>query len=600
MADKEIHLLPEATNATLNDLFAVEQNSTAKKMTAATLLAKLRTEIQDHGGIENITHSKSGNTTTVTFVLSDGSEFSFDVSDGQRGLPGQAGFSPTLEETPIENGYRVTVTDGDGTRSFTLYNGENGERGEDGERGESGVYIGDEEPTDPDVHVWIEPDAELPTGSILHIQDDEGRWHDVPAIVGPPGPTGPSPSVSITPIPGGHRLTITDDDGPHSADILNGDGSGDMLASTYDPQGKATDIFNYVDEHAGEGDMASSVYDTHGKATDIFDYADTRGGVVLEYGVTTFSEALAAFNNGSMLYAIKHPQSSTTSHYDYVAHLVTVEVNSSGSIYAFLFGRFTNEALEDTETWLLSNSGWGILHATTFVTTGRLGSVIAEVWDQFKTYNTGDYCINIPKNSADAYAGLYRSKTDNNRGASPAVGGTGSTQYWEKITAVGELSGVRDMISDKYSSTKTYAVGDYCIYNNTLWKCKVQHSGQTPVEGTYWTATNVAEELWTSARVTPLTPAVGNNYNAGCSVYKVGRLCFMSLSISGLSSSGANVVFYNLSPEISPARSSAFCATNGLGLGNNAEINYNSSTHAFTIYTTSEYAIGGFAYISEK
>ena len=41
--------------------------------------------------------------------------------------------------------------------------------------------------------------------------------------------------------------------------------------------------------------------------------------------------------------------------------------------------------------------------------------------------------------------------------------------------------------SSPWSSTTTYTVGQYCIYNNSLWKCLVQHSGQTPQEGTYWT-----------------------------------------------------------------------------------------------------------------
>lgn len=40
--------------------------------------------------------------------------------------------------------------------------------------------------------------------------------------------------------------------------------------------------------------------------------------------------------------------------------------------------------------------------------------------------------------------------------------------------------------SSAWSSTVTYAVGQYCIYNNSLWKSLVQHSGQTPQEGTYW------------------------------------------------------------------------------------------------------------------
>ena len=47
------------------------------------------------------------------------------------------------------------------------------------------------------------------------------------------------------------------------------------------------------------------------------------------------------------------------------------------------------------------------------------------------------------------------------------------------------------MISDAYISGKTYAVGDYCIHENQLWKCKVVCSGVTPSEGTYWTKRNI-------------------------------------------------------------------------------------------------------------
>src|SRR5574344_100480 len=40
----------------------------------------------------------------------------------------------------------------------------------------------------------------------------------------------------------------------------------------------------------------------------------------------------------------------------------------------------------------------------------------------------------------------------------------------------------KDIISDAYDELKTYAAGEYCIYNNSLWKCRLQHTGQTPTE----------------------------------------------------------------------------------------------------------------------
>lgn len=53
----------------------------------------------------------------------------------------------------------------------------------------------------------------------------------------------------------------------------------------------------------------------------------------------------------------------------------------------------------------------------------------------------------------------------------------------------------KEIISDAWNASTTYAVGQYCIYNNSLWKCLVQHSGQTPTEGTYWTNVTVANEI---------------------------------------------------------------------------------------------------------
>ena len=75
--------------------------------------------------------------------------------------------------------------------------------------------------------------------SVLKIKDSQGNWVGVPQIKGDKGDTGPqgpkgdsgtdgiSPTVSITPITGGHRITITDADGEHSADVMDGTGNVD-------------------------------------------------------------------------------------------------------------------------------------------------------------------------------------------------------------------------------------------------------------------------------------------------------------------------------------------------------------------------------------
>lgn len=79
---------------------------------------------------------------------------------------------------------------------------------------------------------------------------------------------------------------------------------------------------------------------------------------------------------------------------------------------------------------------------------------------------------------------------------SPADGQTlvydSATQKWKNGQGQSSISSV---ISDAWNASTTYAVGQYCIYNNSLWKCLVQHSGQTPTEGTYWTNVTVANEI---------------------------------------------------------------------------------------------------------
>lgn len=54
---------------------------------------------------------------------------------------------------------------------------------------------------------------------------------------------------------------------------------------------------------------------------------------------------------------------------------------------------------------------------------------------------------------------------------------------------------ISNTVSDYWNNSTIYEVGQYCIYDNKLWKCLVQHSGQTPTDGTYWTQTSIDKEF---------------------------------------------------------------------------------------------------------
>ena len=54
------------------------------------------------------------------------------------GGSGEAGFSPTISISPIENGYKMTIVDINGEKSFNIMNGAKGEKGDKGDQGDKG------------------------------------------------------------------------------------------------------------------------------------------------------------------------------------------------------------------------------------------------------------------------------------------------------------------------------------------------------------------------------------------------------------------------------------------------------------------------------
>lgn len=65
-----------------------------------------------------------------------------------------------------------------------------------------------------------------------------------------------------------------------------------------------------------------------------------------------------------------------------------------------------------------------------------------------------------------------------------------------QISTDAVVSKAQEIISDTYSATKAYTIGEYCIYNNSLYKCIANTSaGITPTNSTYWTNTGVSKEL---------------------------------------------------------------------------------------------------------
>ena len=84
MADKAIGDLTAASSVGLADLFVLEQNNTAKKLTGQTLVNDLATALSGHGGISSI--AKTGTATlvdTYTITYADTTTSTFTVTNGK-------------------------------------------------------------------------------------------------------------------------------------------------------------------------------------------------------------------------------------------------------------------------------------------------------------------------------------------------------------------------------------------------------------------------------------------------------------------------------------------------------------------------------------
>lgn len=119
---------------------------------------------------------------------------------------------------------------------------------------------------------------------------------------GAKGDNGVSPQITITTIAGGHRVTITDAEYPQgqSFDVMDGAGSGDMQAATYDPNGdvaSAGGIADYVEEAIADNVVANPTGTATGTLTKLgigSDIYEIQGGGGSTVGITNSGTASAS------------------------------------------------------------------------------------------------------------------------------------------------------------------------------------------------------------------------------------------------------------------------------------------------------------------
>ena len=152
MADKSVGELIAAQSVTPTDLFVLEQNGTAKKLTGQILENWLVSFADGHGGIQSIAKlSTSGLADTYRITLADTTTFDFVVNNGR----GISGITKTATEGLVDT-YTISYNDNT-SETFTVTNGAKGDKGDN-------------------QYVWIKYASQKPTASSHYFGDVADNW----------------------------------------------------------------------------------------------------------------------------------------------------------------------------------------------------------------------------------------------------------------------------------------------------------------------------------------------------------------------------------------------------------------------------------------
>ena len=231
MADKAISDLTQALQITNEDLFVLQQNGEAKKLKGATLLDFVTLSVVS----VTVTTLPAGSSATATYDKSTGT-LALGIpqgSKGDTGATGATGPANVLTIGSVTSGKVASATiTGEAPNqvlNLVLEKGEQGEQGKQGIQGEIGPQGN--------------PGADAPTITGITIRQSD------------------------------YHLIVTLSDGTsYDAGYCRGQagaGTGDMLASVYDPNNKRQDIFEYVDNAIKDVKVTTDATPTQGSANPV-------------------------------------------------------------------------------------------------------------------------------------------------------------------------------------------------------------------------------------------------------------------------------------------------------------------------------------------
>lgn len=291
IVDKAISDLTQAVQITNEDLFVLEQGGTAKKLKGATLLDYVTLSVVS----VTVTTLPAGSSATATYDKSTGT-LALGIPQGPKGDTGATGATgatgPQGEQGVQGETGATGATGPQGPK------GETGPRGPQGEQGPQGK-TGPQGPAGPAnvltigsvtsgkvASATITGEAPNQVLNLVLEKGDKGETGEKGAtgdtgpkgeqgIRGPQGnPGADAPTITnITIRQSDYHLIVTLSDGT-SYDAgycrgASGAGTGDMLASVYDPNNKRQDIFAYVDNAIKDVKVTTDATPTQGSTNPV-------------------------------------------------------------------------------------------------------------------------------------------------------------------------------------------------------------------------------------------------------------------------------------------------------------------------------------------
>lgn len=262
MADKTISELTQATQITNEDMFVLQQNGEAKKLLGMTLLDFVTLSVVN----VTVTTLPAGSQATAAYDKTTGT-LALGIPQGSKGETGATG--------------ATGATGPQGEQGVQGKTGATGATGPQGAVGPANVLTIGSVTSGKVASATITGEAPNQVLNLVLEKGDKGETGDIgpqgktgeTGKTGPQGPQGTpgadAPTITgITIRQSDYHLIVTLSDGTsYDAGYCRGQagaGTGDMLASVYDPNNKHQDIFAYVDNAIKDVKVTTDATPTQG------------------------------------------------------------------------------------------------------------------------------------------------------------------------------------------------------------------------------------------------------------------------------------------------------------------------------------------------